>query len=365
MDHIGDQPSTSSFFGRDDDDDVDEPAPAPAPRRRGFFRRHKALTVLTALAAVAVLAIGMVALYINNEIGDIPRVQISVPEKDRPAAPTGKYAKSMNILLAGADNGDDQGDSIAETVAKGAWRPGVHRSDTIMVLHLTSDRKHAYLISVPRDTYTTVDGYGKQKINAAFNKGPALLIQTIENNTGLRIDHYVEVGFGGFASVIDSVGGINMCLPKAMKDKDAHIDLPAGCQELDGVNALGYVRSRKADGKNDFGRTERQRQMVGAVAKKAASPSTFLNPVRYFNVATKGVDALTVDQDMSLFDFVRFARGMQAISGSGGVALSVPTSDDNYGLCCNRGSAVKWDTAKAKALFDAIKNDNTTGLKSS
>jgi len=156
-----------------------------------------------------------------------------------------------------------------------------------------------------------------------------------------------------------------MCLPKAMKDKDAHIDLPAGCQELDGVNALGYVRSRKADGKNDFGRTERQRQMVGAVAKKAASPSTFLNPVRYFNVATKGVDALTVDQDMSLFDFVRFARGMQAISGSGGVALSVPTSDDNYGLCCNRGSAVKWDTAKAKALFDAIKNDNTTGLKSS
>ncbi|HEY5419624.1 MAG TPA: LCP family protein, partial [Marmoricola sp.] len=190
MDHTGDQPSTSSFFGRDDDDDVDEPAPAPAPRRRGFFRRHKALTVLTALAAVAVLAIGMVALYINNEIGDIPRVQISVPEKDRPAAPTGKYAKSMNILLAGADNGDDQGDSIAETVAKGAWRPGVHRSDTIMVLHLTSDRKHAYLISVPRDTYTNVDGYGKQKINAAFSfGGPSLYLRTLEQFSGLRMKH--------------------------------------------------------------------------------------------------------------------------------------------------------------------------------
>jgi anionic cell wall polymer biosynthesis LytR-Cps2A-Psr (LCP) family protein len=149
-----------------------------------------------------------------------------------------------------------------------------------------------------------------------------------------------------------------------MKDDKAHIDLPAGCQDLDGVNALGYVRSRHADGKNDFGRTERQRQMVGAVAKKAASPSTFLNPIRYYNVATKGVDALTVDKDMSLFDFVRFARGMKAVSGSGGVTLSVPTSDDNYQLGHGRGVAVKWDTKKAQALFDAIKHDNTSGLKS-
>jgi hypothetical protein len=116
----------------------------PLPRRRagaGSSAGTRRSRCSPRSRAVAVLAIGMVALYINNEIGDIPRVQISVPEKDRPAAPTGKYAKSMNILLAGADNGDDQGDSIAETVAKGAWRPGVHRSDTIMVLHLTSDRK--------------------------------------------------------------------------------------------------------------------------------------------------------------------------------------------------------------------------------
>jgi LCP family protein required for cell wall assembly len=239
------------------------------------------------------------------------------------------------------------------------------RTDTIMLMHVPKSGP-TVLISIPRDSAVNIPGVeGKQKINAAFNKGPALLIQTIENNTGLRIDHYVEVGFGGFASVIDSIGGIQMCLPKAMNDDKAHINLPAGCQKLDGVNALGYVRSRHADGKNDFGRTERQRQMVGAVAKKAASPSTVLNPIRYYNVATKGVDALTVDKDMSLLDFVRFARGMKAISGSGGVALSVPTSDDNYQLCCNRGDAVKWDTKKATALFNAIKQDNTSGLKSS
>ena len=105
-----------------------------------------------------------------------------------------------------------------------------------MLMHVP-DSGPTVLISIPRDSAVDIPGVkGKQKINAAFNKGPALLIETIENVTGLRIDHYVEVGFGGFASVIDSVGGVNMCLPKAMKDQDAHIDLPAGCQELDGVN---------------------------------------------------------------------------------------------------------------------------------
>ncbi|HEY9338536.1 MAG TPA: LCP family protein [Kribbella sp.] len=325
------------------------PSRRPKKRRNWFLRTVGLIVLLFVLMLIAV------PLYAWSRIDKIE----AMPTGQRPAETPG-----ATYLMVGSDAREDLSRAERARLHTGG-DAGPPRTDSIMLMHVPKSGP-TVLISIPRDSAVNIPGVdGRQKINAAFNKGPALLIQTIENNTGLRIDHYVEVGFGGFASVIDSVGGINMCLPKAMKDKDAHIDLPAGCQELDGVNALGYVRSRKADGKNDFGRTERQRQMVGAVAKKAASPSTFLNPVRYFNVATKGVDALTVDQDMSLFDFVRFARGMQAISGSGGVALSVPTSDDNYGLCCNRGSAVKWDTAKAKALFDAIKNDNTTGLKSS
>jgi LCP family protein required for cell wall assembly len=325
------------------------PSRRPKKRRNWFLRTVGLIVLLFVLMLIAV------PLYAWSRIDKIE----AMPTGQRPAETPG-----TTYLMVGSDAREDLSRAERARLHTGG-DAGPPRTDSIMLMHVPKSGP-TVLISIPRDSAVNIPGVdGRQKINAAFNKGPALLIQTIENNTGLRIDHYVEVGFGGFASVIDSVGGITMCLPKAMKDKDAHIDLPAGCQELDGVNALGYVRSRKADGKNDFGRTERQRQMVGAVAKKAASPSTFLNPVRYFNVATKGVDALTVDQDMSLFDFVRFARGMQAISGSGGVALSVPTSDDNYGLCCNRGSAVKWDTAKAKALFDAIKNDNTTGLKSS
>jgi LCP family protein required for cell wall assembly len=331
-----------------------DPRQANPPRRpkkrRNWFLRTVGLIVLLIVAMLIA-----VPLYAWSRIDKLD----AMPTGERPAETPG-----TTYLMVGSDAREDLSRAERARLHTGG-NAGPARTDSIMLMHVPKSGP-TVLISIPRDSAVNIPGVeGKQKINAAFNKGPAALIQTIENNTGLRIDHYVEVGFGGFASVIDSVGGIKMCLPKAMNDDKAHINLPAGCQQLDGVNALGYVRSRHADGKNDFGRTERQRQMVGAVAKKAASPSTFLNPVRYYNVATKGVDALTVDKDMSLFDFIRFARGMQAISGSGGVALSVPTSDDNFQLCCNRGDAVKWDTAKAKALFNALKEDKTSGLKSS
>ena len=333
----------------------ENPAPPPVARRpkkrRNWFLRTVGLIVL-----LFVLMLIAVPLYAWSRVDKID----AMPTGQRPAETPG-----TTYLMVGSDARDDlsQAERARLHTGKDAGPP---RTDTIMLMHVPSGGGPTVLISIPRDSAVNIPGTsGRQKINAAFNKSPALLIETIENATGLRIDHYVEVGFGGFATVIDSVGGIKMCLPKAMKDQQAHINLPAGCQNLDGPKALGYVRSRHADGKNDFGRTERQRQMVGAVAKKAASPSTFLNPVRYFNVATKGVDALTVDKDMSLFDFIRFARGMRAVSGSGGVTLSVPTSDDNYQLGHGRGVAVKWDTKKAQALFDALKQDNTGGLKSS
>lgn len=102
------------------------------------------------------------------------------------------------------------------------------RTDSLMLLHVPESGPTA-LISLPRDSYVPIPGHGRNKINAAFAfGGPKLLIQTVEGVTGLRVDNYVEIGFGGFASIVDSVGGIKMCLPKAMKDKDAHINLPHG-----------------------------------------------------------------------------------------------------------------------------------------
>jgi LCP family protein required for cell wall assembly len=321
--------------------------PARPKKRRNWFGRILGLVVLLFL-----LTLVAVPLYAWGRIAKID----AVPSGDRPAETPG-----TTYLMVGSDS--REGLTTEQKKKLGTGSVGGQRTDTIMLLH-KPESGPAVLISLPRDSYVSIPGHGKNKINAAFSiGGPKLLIDTVESVTGLRVDHYVEVGFGGFAGVVDSLGGINMCLPKAIKDQKAHINLPAGCQDLDGAKALGYVRARYFDSKGDLGRVERQRQMIGAIADKAVSPATFVNPIRYYRLGTSSADALTVDKGMSPFDLFGFARAMKSVSGGGGVTLTVPVANAN--LSTPVGSAVKWDTAKAKALFQAIKQDKTTGLKAS
>jgi LCP family protein required for cell wall assembly len=323
--------------------------PVRPKKRRNWIARTIGLVVL--LFVLSLICIPLLAW------GKINKVD-AMPGGDRPADTPG-----TTFLLVGSDSRD--GLSRAERAKLHTGRAeGGQRTDSIMLLHVPESGPTA-LISLPRDSYVSIPGHGKNKINAAFSfGGPQLLIQTVENVTGLRVDHYVEIGFGGFASIVDSVGGINMCLPKAIKDKDAHIDLPQGCQDLDGPNALGYVRARHFDPKGDLGRVERQREMIGAIAKKAVGPGTFLNPFRFYKLSTAGAEALSIDQDMGPLTLLKFARGMKAVAAGGnGVTLTVPVSDTN--LSTKNGSAVKWDSTKATALFKALKADNTSGLKSS
>jgi LCP family protein required for cell wall assembly len=306
--------------------------------------------VIGLLVLLFLLVLICVPLYAWSKITKID----AMPTGDRPAETPGK-----TYLLVGSDS--RQGLTPEQRRKLGTGSTAGQRTDTIMLLHVPDSGGPPALVSIPRDSYVPIPGHGRNKINAAFSfGGPKLLVRTIEDVTGLRIDDYVEIGFGGFVDVIDSVGGIEMCLPKAMKDKDAHINLPAGCQELNGTNALGYVRARKSDPKGDLGRVERQREMVGAVAKKAVSPGTVLNPFRYYSVATSGAEALTVDNGTGPLDLFKFARAMQKVAGKDGVTLTVPVSDTN--LSTPVGSAVKWDTDKALALFGALKQDRTTGL---
>ena len=217
------------------------------------------------------------------------------------------------------------------------------------------------LISVPRDSYVDIPSKGKNRINAAYAfGGPELLVQTVEQNTGLRIDGYMEIGFGGFVNVIDALNGIRMCLPNAIKDRDSHIDLPKGCQTLSGTEALGYVRMRKADPRGDIGRVERQREMLAAVAAKTASPATVLNPVRYWNFCMATADAIKLGRDTSLPETLRLAYAMKRISSGNGLTLTVPVS--STGASTSVGSAVLWDAAKSKAMFSDIKRGDTSGL---
>ncbi|MDN5761066.1 MAG: LCP family protein [Microlunatus sp.] len=276
------------------------------------------------------------------------------PSGDRPGNQPG-----TTFLLVGSDS--REGLTKAERKKLGTGRTEGQRTDTIMILSIPPGGEPA-LVSVPRDSYVPIPGNGTNKINAAYAfGGPELLVQTVEQNTGLRIDAYTEIGFGGFASVINALGGIEMCLPKAIKDKDSHIDLPKGCQTLDGTNALGYVRMRKADPLGDLGRVQRQRQMLAAVAKESVSPLTVINPVRYWNVSTATADAITIGQDTSFVEMVKMANAMRKVSGDHGITITVPVADANAGTSV--GSAVIWDEQGAADVFDAIARGDTSALE--
>lgn len=325
----------------------------PGGRPQGPKKKHPVRRFFTWVAIIlAALLVWLIAVPVYAWIR-IDRVD-AAPSGDRPANQPG-----TTFLLVGSDS--REGLSKAEQKKLGTGSTEGQRTDTIMILSIPPGGKPA-LISVPRDSYVPIPGHGTNKINAAYAfGGPELLVQTVEQNTGLRIDAYTEIGFGGFVNVIDALGGIEMCLPKAIKDKDSHLDLPKGCQNLDGKNALGYVRMRKADPLGDLGRVKRQREMLAAIAKDAASPMTVINPVRYFRLMTSGFDAITIGEDTSFIEVVKMANAMRKVSSGQGLTLTVPVANAN--AMTPAGSAVVWNDSEAKSMFDDIARGDTSNLK--
>jgi LCP family protein required for cell wall assembly len=263
-------------------------------------------------------------------------------------------SKGYNYLLVGSDS--REGLTKAQRKQYATGNAAGRRTDSIILVHVPASGGKPALISLPRDSYVPIPGHGSNKINAAFAfGGPNLLVQTVEQVTDLHIDGYVEIGFAGFASVVDSVGGVNICVPFRMNDKKAGINLKKGCQVLDGPNALGYVRARYSDPRGDIGRAERQRQFLAAIMKKALTPSTVLVPTRYWSFSHAAAQGLIVGQDTSMRDASRVLLAMRAVSNDKGLSLVVPLSSLNYQT--NAGSSVKWDTNRAKALFTLLRND--------
>jgi len=313
--------------------------PPPSPprgRHRGRLVRRIVILVLVALLAFFVVT----PVWAWNQID---RVRAEQPTAD---------TSGTNILVVGSDKRSDL--SAAERKKLGTGNAAGQRTDSIMLLHLPA-KGEPTLVSLPRDSYVPIPGHSRNKINAAFAfGGPTLLVKTVEAATGLHVDGYVEVGFGGFVNVVDSVGGVNMCLTKAMKDKDAHVDLKAGCQVLDGTQALGFVRARHSQAKGDLDRVDHQRQLLAAITKKAISPVTLL-PWRYYGLLGAGAKSVSIGKDTALREMIGFARGMRAVSSGKGVTTTVPIANANYST--SAGSAVLWDHDKALAFFSKLKDN--------
>lgn len=222
-------------------------------------------------------------------------------------------------------------------------------TDTIMVIHvpaLFSDTPPT-VVSIPRDSAAEIPGYDTNKINSAFALGGGeLLVKTVENKTGIRIDHYAEIGFVGVADVVEAVGGVPLCLKQDVDEDDyVPIHLHAGCQTLDGRTALAYVRTRYAFATADLQRVKNQREFLSALLHRAASPAIWLNPYRWFSVSSAVTGALTVDQGAHIWDLTRLAW---ALHGSP-VMLTVPATSS--------GDYLEWNQADAAKLFTAINND--------
>ena len=265
-------------------------------------------------------------------------------------AETAGSGSGTNWLIVGSDSRDGLTEEERADLATGG--DVGQRTDTIMLLH--TGLGGTTLVSLPRDSYVSVPGYGREKLNAAFAQGgPELLVRSVEAATGLRIDHYAEIGLAGFFNAVDAVGGIELDVPEAIEDPKAALDIQAGRQELDAKTALGYVRTR-AGPDGDFGRVERQRAVLGALVDKATSPATLLNPFRVVPLTSTVSSAITLDDGDHVWHLARLAFAMRSVSGGTGVTTTVPVAGTPT---IGGQSVVQWDRTRASALFTALQND--------
>ena len=316
-------------------------APASGRRRRGV--RVVALVVVVLVAyPLALLAVAWTSLNRTAVLG------------------SGAATPGRTYLVVGSDS--RAGLTAAQRKALRTGTAAGQRTDTILLLHVPSGGGPSVLMSIPRDSYVDIPGHGKGKINASFSLGGAsLLARTVEQNTGIGVDDYVEIGFAGFADMVDAVGGVRICPKRAIKDRRAGLDIAKGCQQAQGATALGYARARYSDPRGDLGRVERQRELLAAIVSKATSPATLVNPLRTFPLASSGAGALTVDDHTGPVALARFVLGMKASAGSSGVSLTVPVRGN--AVRAGSGSVVLWDTTKAAAVFAAIARDDTTAVR--
>ncbi|KUN15801.1 transcriptional regulator [Streptomyces corchorusii] len=322
-------------------------APRPAPNWR---RRIKwtAITLATVLVVTSIATYFWADSKLRREV-DLSKVI------DRPEGGDG-----TNYLIVGSDSREGMSKEDEKKLHTGGAEG--KRTDSMMILHVGGNGDT--LISLPRDSDVVVPSYqgstsGKTypaqgrhtKLNATYAEdGPTLLVRTIEANTGLRIDHYVEIGFQGFASIVDAVGGVDITIDKGFKDKWSGADFKAGKQTLNGQQALAFVRTRHAFAASDLQRTKNQQKFLAALAHQVATPSTILNPFTFYPTMGAGLDSLIVDKDMSLWDLGSMFWAMKGVSGGDGTSMNMPISG-------SVGGNLVWDKAKVKTLVNELNND--------
>ncbi|MFD1543828.1 LCP family protein [Nonomuraea guangzhouensis] len=336
------------------------PSPqAPARGRKHWLRWAIAIGV-TVVLLIAGVTVGVIVKLTGNLKHD------DVTAEDLGATRPPKVAgTAMNVLIVGSDQRDGKNAKYGHHVAG-------ERTDTIMLAHVSSKRDNAMVVSFPRDSLVQLPACraktgltGQQPhlgmINESFNSGGiACTWKTIETLTGIHIDHFVKVDFTGFKSMVDAVGGVEICLPEAVDDKKALLKLAAGRQTVNGEQALGYVRARYSLGDgSDIGRIQRQQMFIASMVKKVMSGETLTNPAKLYGFLDAGTKAVTTDPGLTAGVMKDLALSLQGLNAG---QIRFITTPWHYSL--TQPGRVEWVQPQAGKLFQIVsKDESVQGVK--
>jgi LCP family protein required for cell wall assembly len=298
---------------------------------------------------------------IDSALGDDrPAKAMSTPSPYGAASPSPLPSGALNILVLGSDSRS----GTRNQELGGGSSDGGARSDTAMVIHLDEGRTKATVVSIPRDTLVTRPSCPRESggstsvaYGAMFNSayavgGPVCAVKTVEAMTNVRMDHYIEIDFAGFAGLVDALGGVTVTTEEDISDEDSHLELEAGTHHLDGTQALALARTRHGIGdQSDLGRIGLQQQLVKALLDQVAATDLLGSPTRLYKVAEALTDSLTTDTDLdSLPELMSLGQSLKALSSSTTETVMMPVlpapSDPNRVVANEPEASELWESLR-------------------
>ncbi|MEJ2868949.1 LCP family protein [Actinomycetospora sp. OC33-EN08] len=324
-----------------------DPEPPENRRRRGLRALVYVLVGVLILVLLAAAGIVLVTNKLGDQVGRYPSVFVGLDQTQRPAGKLGQ-----TFLLVGTDSRSPEATTGSDATAPD-FVFGAQRSDVIMLATIADDGRSASVVSIPRDSWVDIPGRGMNKINAAYSfGGPTLLINTVEQLTRVRVDHFAVIDFAGFQQMTDAAGGIDVNV--GQQTERGGVVVPAGPQHLNGEQALVYVRERKSLAQGDFDRVRRQQNALRALVSQSLSAGTLSSPTRAYDLVNTVTQHVGVDDSLSNTGLAELVFNLRDLRASNIEFLTVPTTGTGME---GAASVVYLDRQAGDDLWFAVNND--------